>query len=178
MPTRSDFEAQTHATFDCLMWALAYPGRVSQLVLPATLSPFAAIAYALLDLETSAYSDDPALQKVLSAIGAKQKPSEQAHYLFFQQLPTPEVLRGIRRGTPLMPETAAMLVLATRFGVGQKVRCTGAGVQSSQEFMVDLPPEFFAVREEVIAFPIGWDVLLLDGANVIGLPRTTRIEVI
>jgi alpha-D-ribose 1-methylphosphonate 5-triphosphate synthase subunit PhnH len=178
MPLQTDFEAKTHAAFDALMWAFSYPGRIQNLNLEPNQTGFMAIADSLLDLETSAWTNDKALELKLRATGAKIKSLEQADYVFCTEFPVLDLLRIIRRGTPLAPETAATLIINSKLKTGQKVRLSGAGIQDSIEIKLDLPPEFWAVREEVIAYPIGWDVLITDGSSLLGLPRTTRIEVI
>ena len=174
---QTDFEAQTHATFDALMWAFSHPGRMQTLPEKMGLDSATQIAEALLDMETSAWTDDPRLEKNIRATGAKIKSLEQADYLFCKQIPVPDLLRVIKRGSPLSPETAATLVLHTKLGIGATVRLTGAGIQDALEVQIDLPLEFWAVRDEVLAYPIGWDVLIVDGAKLLGLPRSTRIEV-
>jgi alpha-D-ribose 1-methylphosphonate 5-triphosphate synthase subunit PhnH len=183
MPLPSAFEAQTHATFDCLMWALAYPGRIGSLPLRDGQTAFGTIAEALLDLETSAWSDDPKLEKTLRVLGAKSKPLDQASYVFCQTPPALEWLRLLRRGSLLAPETAATLIVSAQLGTAQlgtgtTLRLSGVGIEQPIELQVDLSKAFFAVREEVIAYPVGWDVLVVDGAKLLGLPRTTQVEVV
>ncbi len=174
---QTDFEAQTHAAFDALMWAFSHPGRVQTLPEKAGLSSAAQIAQTLLDLETSAWTDDPKLEAVIRAMGAKIKSLEQADYVFCSQISVPDLLRVIKRGSPLSPETAATLVLHTSLETGATVRLTGAGIKDAFDVQIDLPLEFWAVRDEVLAYPIGWDVLIVDGSKLLGLPRTTQIEV-
>ncbi|MEY4529463.1 MAG: phosphonate lyase system protein PhnH [Deinococcota bacterium] len=174
---QTDFEAKTHATFERLMWAFSYPGRVQELKLKPSETGFMAIAEALLDLENSAWTNKLELEQKIRATGAKIKSLEQAQYVFCTEFPTLDLLRVIRRGTPLEPETSATLILAAKLETGQNVRLSGAGIQGSLEAQIDVPLEFWAMRDEVLAYPIGWDVLIVDGNKVLGLPRTTRIEV-
>ncbi len=174
---QTEFEAKTHATFDALMWAFSYPGRIQQFKLEPSETGFSVIAEALLDLETSAWTNNPDLEQKIRATGAKIKTLEQAQYVFCHEFPTLELLRVIRRGTPLEPDTSATLILAAGLETGQKLRLSGAGIQDALEVQIDLPLEFWDVREEVLAYPIGWDVLIVDGSRLLGIPRSTRIEV-
>lgn len=170
---QTPFEAGTHATFEALMWAFSYPGRVRALE-----GGFRAVADALLDLETSVYTDDAALETHLRATGAKLKSLGDAEYVFLPALRDHEPLRDVRRGSTLYPDHAATLMIGAKLETGTKLRLTGPGIQTALELQIDLPLEFWQVRDEVIAYPIGWDVLIVDGSRVLGLPRTTRIEVI
>ena len=167
------FEAGTHATFEALMWAFSYPGQTQ-----AFTGGFAAIAAALLDLETSAYSDDPSLELHLRSTGAKLKALKDAEYVFLPALTDLEALRDVRRGSTLYPDHAATLIVGAKLEMGTALRLIGPGIQTALEVSVDLPLEFWRVREEVVYYPIGWDVLILDGPRIMGLPRTTRIEVL
>jgi alpha-D-ribose 1-methylphosphonate 5-triphosphate synthase subunit PhnH len=166
------FEAGTHATFEALMWAFSYPGQTRRLE-----GKFAAIADALLDLETSAFTDDVALETKLRATGAKLKALEDAEYVFLPELTDLELLRSAQRGSTLYPDRAATLIIGAKLDTGTPLRLTGPGIQTALEVQTNLPLEFWRVRDEVIAYPIGWDVLIVDGLKILGLPRTTRIEV-
>ena len=172
---QTPFEAGTHATFEALMWAFSMPGQVRQL--EASQSAFAAIADALLDLETSAFTTDVALETKLRATGAKLKALEDAEYVFLPQLTDLEPLHAVRRGSTLYPDHAATLIVGAKLETGTKLHLTGPGIQTALELRTNLPLEFWQLRDEVIAYPIGWDVLIVDGSRVLGLPRTTRIEV-
>jgi alpha-D-ribose 1-methylphosphonate 5-triphosphate synthase subunit PhnH len=183
MPQPTPFEAKTNASFEAVMWAFSYPGRVQNLLLEPHENAFARIADSLLDAETSAHSSDANLEHHLRATGAKIKPLEQAEYVFLPDgfsIGQVDVvaLEAAQIGSMLVPEAAAMLIIATAIGSGARLRLSGPGISDLLEVNLDLPLEFLTLRERVLAYPIGWDVLLVDGANVVGLPRTTRIEVI
>ncbi len=180
MPTQTAFERRTHDSFNALMWALAHPGRPQVLPLVADQSGFAAVADALLDLEVTIYTSDATLAPALRATGARPVSVEAAQYLFLSDLETGglNALRRAERGSPLYPDRAATLVIGASFETGGRVRLSGAGIQTPLETQLGVPPEFWRIRQEVIAFPVGWDVMFVDGARVIGLPRTTVAEVI
>jgi len=43
--------------------------------------------------------------------------------------------------------------------------------------LASIPDPFWALRAQICRYPLGWDVLLVAGDRVVGLPRTTQIEV-
>lgn len=175
VPFYSPAEALARETFLALMWALSYPGRAQ--ALPAVASdPFVAIAETLLDLETSYYTPDAALAAALARTGARALPADAAAYHFYPALPALELLKAASVGTMLYPDTAAALVIGCQFDAGVSARLSGPGIQGSAALRVDLPAAFFELRAACMRYPLGWDVFLVDGARVIGLPRTTMIE--
>ena len=185
MPTQTLPERRTHATFNALLWALAHPGRMQTLHPEPEQTAFAAIAEALLDLETTAFTTDGALEPILRRLGARPAPLDRAEYVFVPShkndgaLDDLSVLRDLGRGSLLAPDTAATLIMGARFdAAGPRVRFTGPGVDGALEVGTDLPLAFWSLRAEAVAFPIGWDAFLVDGHRVIGVPRSTRAEVI
>jgi alpha-D-ribose 1-methylphosphonate 5-triphosphate synthase subunit PhnH len=178
-PTFHASEARQHATFTALMWALSYPGRVQ--TLPTTgLTAFAAIAEALVDLETSYYCADPELATLLAQTGGRLLPIAQAAYQFYPQLDehTLESLTQAPIGSFADPEDGATLVLGCRSGAGQRCVLRGPGIQGTSEMLIaGLPTAFWELRARSINYPLGWDCFLVAGDQLIGLPRTTIVEV-
>jgi alpha-D-ribose 1-methylphosphonate 5-triphosphate synthase subunit PhnH len=182
-PVQTIHEARAHATFDALMRALSYPGRPQTLKLEDGRTGFMAIAEALLDLEATAFSTEQSLEKDLHATGAKLVPLERAEYVFIPRLTEVELplLQRVNRGSTLTPDDAATLVIGATFSQevlesAQPLRLRGPGIQDSLEINIgNLPPDFWRVREEIIAFPVGWDVFFVSGNQILGLPRTTAV---
>lgn len=59
------------------------------------------------------------------------------------------------------------------------VRLTGPGVNGAVELQLDgLPAGFWQERARLIRYPMGFDLLFLDGDRLIGLPRSTKVEVL
>lgn len=172
-------EARNRETFLALMNALSTPGRVY--ALPASAQPVGAlmaIAHALLDLETSYHTPDPDLQAALARTGARALPPEQAAYHFYRAL-TPPALDSIAlasAGTMLYPDTAATLMIAAPLAGGAPHRLTGAGVNGALTVAPDLPAAFWALRDQRRRYPLGWDAFIVEGLQVIGLPRTTHAQ--
>jgi alpha-D-ribose 1-methylphosphonate 5-triphosphate synthase subunit PhnH len=179
-PRQTPDAQRAHATFTALLWSLAHPGRRRT---PPGPDPFLDVVQALLDLEVGAYSPDPSLGVALLERGAHFRPPEDADYLLYRVW-TSEVLddlAGAKVGTPLEPDDSATIFLPARVDApdAQSWRLTGPGVQGTLDVRVaGIPEEFLALRAAVCRFPLGWDVFLLDGPQVLGLPRTTTIEVL
>lgn len=176
-PPYTATEARTRETFLALMWALSYPGRAHYLPLPG--SAFPLIGEALLDLETSYYTPDSGLSSVLARTGAKALPVDEAAYQFYPTLDTAALagLREVSIGAALYPDRAATLMIACTLGSGPTYSFQGPGVKDSLCVEIGgLPDSFWTLRESACRFPLGWDVYLIDGSQMIGLPRTTRIQ--
>jgi alpha-D-ribose 1-methylphosphonate 5-triphosphate synthase subunit PhnH len=174
-PLPTKFEEKTQTTFRSLMLALSYPGRLYSLP-----GGSAAVAETLVDLETSYFvaSDDSRLHDALRLTGAKEKNADEASYHFYDDVDmnTHELLQA-PLGTLLEPDKAATLVIRTNFSNGKVVRLSGPGIQNFTRIQIDVPEDFWNTRAEAVRYPLGWDVFFLDGERVMGLPRTTRLEV-
>ena len=176
-PPYTAAEAQSRETFLALMWALSYPGRIYQL--PASGESFALIAETLLDLDTSYFTPDESLQPVLARTGAHERSTSDAAYHFYAQV-TENTLPHIKEaniGTMLYPDTGATLVIGCQIGSGTEFVLSGPGVNGQQAVQIGgLPDAFWELRDSTCKYPLGWDVFLVDGKQVVGLPRSTRIE--
>jgi alpha-D-ribose 1-methylphosphonate 5-triphosphate synthase subunit PhnH len=174
-PRPSDFEARTNATYDALMWALSRPGLPRSL--PET--GLAQVIETLIDLECAVHFDDEALRTLAARPGATLTTPDRADHLFLSAAPTPDLLHTLRMGSDLHPEEGATLVCPASFGTGPRLRLTGPGCDGPVEVRIDGPtPAFWAERARVMRYPMGVDLLLIDGDQVIGLPRSTTVEVL
>lgn len=177
-PQLSDSEARSHQTFRALMGALSQPGQLGRL--PAGgLAAFGAIADALLDLETSYHATDPQLLPLLARTGARALPPGAALYQFYSRLgPDLGALAEAPAGSYADPDQSATLVIGCMFGAGRALRLRGPGIASVADLWVDgIPDAFWELRERACRYPLGWDIVLVAGDQLAGLPRTTRIEV-
>jgi len=172
-------EARAHQTFAALMWALSHPGRVY--ALPAgQLAAFGAIAEALVDLETSYFTEDAELAVALARTGARARLPRAAMYQFYPRLGATAVpaLRDAPGGSYAYPDESATLVIGCRLNRGRHLRLSGPGIETTSDIWIDDVPEgFWAERERACRFPLGWDVFFVAGDRVVGLPRTTKVEV-
>lgn len=177
VPLYTAAEAQSRETFLALMWALSYPGRVHQL--PTGADAFALIAETLLDLETSYYTLNESLQSLLVGTGAHARQVAEAAYHFYQQVKDSDMLtiRQASVGTMLYPDTSATLIIGCTLNTGAEFVLTGPGVNGQQAVQIGgIPDAFWDLRETACKYPLGWDIYFVDGHQVVGLPRSTRME--
>jgi alpha-D-ribose 1-methylphosphonate 5-triphosphate synthase subunit PhnH len=172
-PTPTDFEARTNATYGALMWALSRPGLARDLPAPGQ----AGLIETLIDRECAVYCEDADMAEIAARTGAEMVAPEKADHLFLIQPPA-QLIR-LRQGSDMYPEEGATLVIPATFGAGDRLRLTGPGVDGEVEMILaGIPQSFWAERLSVMRYPMGFEVFLLDGATVIGIPRTTVVEVI
>ena len=168
-------ERREHQAYEALLNALARPGEAQ--LLPAT--GFEVAGTCLLDLEVSFFASDVILSRQLQRTGARQAEPENADYLFFPTLHEAAVAEATKagRGDRLYPERAATLFIGAHFNHGRRLDLTGPGIQGERQIRIDgVAPAFWAERTRACRYPLGWDVFLIDGAKVIGLPRSTKLE--
>ncbi|WP_097651908.1 phosphonate C-P lyase system protein PhnH [Candidatus Chloroploca asiatica] len=179
MPHMTPAELRQHATFTALMWAFSYPGRPQRLP-AAGLAAFVAIGETLLDLETGFFTPYDDLVPALAATGGRPLPPIHAPYQFYPQLTLAELdlLVTAPLGTYAEPDRGATLVLGCGFAHGTPLHLSGPGLAQPLTITVArLPDALWRARATVAVYPLGWDLYLVDGDQVIGLPRTTRVEV-
>jgi alpha-D-ribose 1-methylphosphonate 5-triphosphate synthase subunit PhnH len=83
-------------------------------------------------------------------------------------------------GEPETPETAAMLFIRVdSLTGGAPATWRGPGIRDAQTVCVEgVPGSFWRERAQLASdFPCGVDCYFVHGGSVIGLPRTTRVEV-
>ena len=185
-PILGEPESRTQQTFTALMWALSRPGEIQHFSpLEHDQTGLQTIAETVLDLETSFFTPDTALCFNLKRTGAHCKAADQAAYQFYPSLELEQLflLESAPIGTLLNPDHSATLVLACEFGTGLKLELSGAGVQDKTRLEVaGLPAKFFKLRNHIVSFPLGWDVLLASRMNteikLVGIPRSTQLEIL
>ncbi len=192
-PQSTMAETATRETFQALMWALSYPGRIYSLpaavpsilveAAPASLQPFVTIGQTLLDLEVSYFTPVTALDHYLAQTLAQPAKPTTAHYHFypyrnfFDDTAHLSYLQQAAVGTLLYPDESATLVVACGLGSGTPLQLHGPGIQTTTTLAVTgLPTHFWQVRAERIDYPLGLDLILVDGHQVAALPRTTGIS--
>ena len=169
-------ELRANGTFEALMWALARPGYSREM--PE--AGLAAIVETLVDLECVVLADEPALQANVAATGAllTDDPA-RADHVFLSSLENMEaLLMGLRCGSALYPDDGATLVAAAQHGRGQRVRLSGPGIDGTVDMLLAISPSFWALRATLCAYPEGFDMLVVDGRSVVGIPRSTQVEVL
>ncbi|MGQ9908654.1 MAG: phosphonate C-P lyase system protein PhnH [Candidatus Flexifilum sp.] len=176
-PEYTPSERRMRETFLALMNAFAYPGR--QFVLPDLGDPFALIAETLLDLETSAFTPHETLRGMLAATGARLLPPETAAYHFYAAADRAalDAIAVASTGELAHPDTAATLIIGgCSFADGDRWTLSGPGIRGTAAIRLGgLPADLWALRASRSRYPLGWDIYLLSGRTVIGLPRSTVI---
>ena len=176
LPTVDD--TRTNATFEALMWALSRPGQTREM--PG--EGFWTLAESLLDRECSFNApDDTSLSTMLAATGARPTPLPEADYVFtaIDSAEKVEALSSLRIGTLAYPDDAATLFATARLGSGQRLSLTGPGIKDSVTIEIGgIDPGFWQMRRKAIRYPLGWDLYLVDGKRLLGIPRSTTIKVL
>jgi alpha-D-ribose 1-methylphosphonate 5-triphosphate synthase subunit PhnH len=158
------------------MWTMARPGDMRQLP-EAGLSP---IVEALIDLECSAYGDNSELRRLIGQTGANvaAEPAAADHVFLERFHGEVETLATVRCGSALYPDDGATVVIAAPIGQGTRLQMRGAGIERTSDLAIGLPPAFWQLRERLCLYPEGFDLFVVDGRNVVGIPRSTTIEVL
>lgn len=176
LPTADD--SRTNATFDELMWALSRPGLVRTLLFAG----FETLAESLLDRECTFFvANDAALDQRLADTGARRTALDNAEYVFASLDTEAEVkaLSTLRIGSLPYPDEAATLFAPATIGSGQSLRLTGPGIKDALTIQIGgIDPSFWAMRQKAIRYPLGWDLYLVDADRLVGIPRSTKIEVL
>lgn len=177
MLTPDTDEIFANAGFDALMWALARPGTV--LTLPA--SGLTAVIASLLDRECTFHTAEERLSGLLSATGAKAVPLARADYVF-AAVDAPQaiaLLERLKSGTLLYPDDSATLIAPARLGEGLRLRLSGPGIDGSTEVSIgDVDRAFWMLRDTHVHYPLGFDLFLIEDDRVLGIPRSTKVEVL
>lgn len=177
VPAPDAFEARTNACFEALMRALSRPGSVQELPAPGPLG----IAEALLDRECRVFAEDAALAQRIAGFGATLAPIPEADHCFLSLADAAGLARlaQVPVGSPLYPDAGATVVAEARFGEGQRLQLTGPGIETAAGIALGgLAEDLWPLRAARCRYPAGFDLFLLCGAKVIGLPRSTMIEVL
>ena len=174
-PQPSHQETRANQAFEALLWALSRPGMIRSL--PE--SGEAQVIAALLDRECAVHAADPRLMPLILQSGAQLAEIDAADHIFLGRPSDAHVLRAVPQGTDLYPDDGATLIVQADLGEGATLRLSGPGVNGALEVQVGgLPDGFWQHRAEIMRYPMGFEIFLLDGDRVMGLPRSTKIEVL
>jgi alpha-D-ribose 1-methylphosphonate 5-triphosphate synthase subunit PhnH len=104
----------------------------------------------------------------------------QAVFAYLHDAGSMPPLDAFSMGEPETPESAAMLFIRVDSLVdGEPMTWRGPGIRETQAVHIGgLPASFWHERALLASeFPCGIDCYFVQGGSVIGLPRTTRVEV-
>lgn len=177
VPVPNDLERLHNATYEALMWALARPGTIQTLPRPG----LEAIVETLVDRECRVFSSRKALLPVIASTGAAITGARDADHAFLDL----EGEAGVRDlavvpvGSHLYPDEGATVFSAATIGEGQGLRLRGPGIETHEEVRIGgLLPEVWSLRAERCFYPTGFELFFVDGDRVVGLPRSTTVEVL
>jgi len=191
-PGFADPVHDSQAVFRVLLDSLARPGTIgevrSTLAAEGALAdvPTSAIAalLTLADFATPVWiqqRDDALASTVRFHTGAPlvDSPSDAAFAYIDApaDMPSPD---SFALGEPETPDRAATLFIRVdAFDGGRSLTLTGPGIETTVTIApVGIPDEFWRARAALApAFPCGIDCYLVSGPAVIGIPRTTHVEI-
>jgi alpha-D-ribose 1-methylphosphonate 5-triphosphate synthase subunit PhnH len=169
-------EVRDNATFAAILAALSRPGTVHRLPEPGP----APIVGALLDRECRAWADTPEVEMLIRGSGATVVPPDLAGHLFLS-FDTDAQLGRLARATTgdqLYPDEGATIVAPARIGDGPELRLAGPGVDGTARLRLGgLHPGLWPVRASLCRYPLGVEMILVDGDRIAALPRSTTVEV-
>lgn len=190
LPGFADPVHDAQQAFRCVLQAMSLPGRVMQMP-PALTSPpglsraSAALLLSLADSDTPvwlppALRQGPAGDYLRFHAGCPLvEETSEAQFLLLQglsQLPSHAVLRC---GDPEYPDRAATLIVdVPELASPGPIRLRGPGIPSQAEIAVggwtQATQDFLSDNRQ--RFPLGVDLILCCGNQLMGLPRTTIVE--
>jgi alpha-D-ribose 1-methylphosphonate 5-triphosphate synthase subunit PhnH len=180
---------QSQACFRTVMDALARPGLVRTVDLaldpPAGLHVAAAgVLLTLCDFETTLHVSDrldnrDAIEEFLrfqTDTGLTQNPAA-AHFALADLTRQTLSLDGFAMGDPAYPDRSTTIVAQVAgFAVGERWIARGPGIRNAVAFQALLGKDFAAAwSRNNQRYPLGVDLILVSGRELLALPRGVRI---
>jgi alpha-D-ribose 1-methylphosphonate 5-triphosphate synthase subunit PhnH len=171
-------------SFRALLDALSSPGTLARVVAPterpeALSVAEAALMLTLVDHDAAPWFSRPdvdvaAYCRFHCGVGPVADMRSAQFVFLLGESPLP--LERFREGEAETPETAATLIVRVAdFTSGPPVTLSGPGIDGERVVAPTLEPAFWAAwQRNHAAFPLGIDVFLACGNQVMGLPRSTR----
>ncbi|MGR3434618.1 MAG: phosphonate C-P lyase system protein PhnH [Shimia sp.] len=173
VPAPSAADLRDAAAFAAVLGALSRPGTIHDLPEAGE----SAVIAALLDRECRAHAG-PDLADAVARSGAALVPLERCDHAFLGNPDGTHWVARIPVGSQLHPEGGATVILRADLGQGTRLRLTGPGIDGEIEVAVSAAPGLWPARAEAIRYPLGFDLLLIDGTRLMGIPRSTAVEVL
>lgn len=177
--------SEGQSCFRALLEAMARPGTIHAagfglMPPPPLASATGAVLLTLIDGDTPLWLDaavEPAWDWLAFHCGAIRA-TGLAHAAFACARDMPS-LAALATGSDADPETSATLVLqVSSLRDGRPYRLTGPGLQSPALVRIAGLPESFAEQwaANYALYPRGLDLVLCEGEQLCGLPRSVRVE--
>lgn len=174
-PNRNADEILASAAFDALLAATANPGQ--KMALPDPSLP--SIITALIDRECTVFASDEALLAQLVETGARSESVQRADFVFCTAQELDEVMPKVKVGSDLYPDDGATLIISTKLDESGKVQLSGPGIETQINVGISgLNQSHWAQRANQIRYPTGFEMLIVDEATLIAVPRSTQVEVL
>ena len=186
----SDPVQSSQAVFRSVMNALARPGSVHtiaeavkapSLMMPAT----AAVALALFDHDTPIWLDQDFAREADMASWLRFQTgapltadASQASFALIAKGSALPAFETFALGSPEYPDRSTTLVVqAETLTEGHGLTLSGPGIQGTSILQADPLPHDFAARMQAnrALFPLGVDLLLVSGNDLVALPRSTLV---
>jgi alpha-D-ribose 1-methylphosphonate 5-triphosphate synthase subunit PhnH len=191
LPAWNDSVHDAQAVFRCVLTALAEPGSNQtlpvEIVGPAPLNAATtALCLTLADFETPVWLDhraDMAAVESYLRFHCGCPLTDDPATTAFAVIIDPQ--RGIAldrfaQGSIEYPDRSTMLLIqAPTLDGGPPHQLSGPGIEHARTLHVGGLPENFAAlwRQNTALFPLGVDLVFCCGNAIVGLPRTTQIDV-
>ena len=177
-----DIEEINRNNFRKSLEALARPGTPQTISLLFDSGLLAMASVFLYAEVTHHYQGILDFEMVRALCGSKSVEAEAADYLFFDN-PEKEHLQSAKTGRPESPELNATLIFCcpkNDHEANSEVVLSGPGINGSKKVFLPVSRQFIeTVQEKNEDFPMGIDLFFItDNSTLLGLPRTTQIEVI
>lgn len=101
--------------------------------------------------------------------------------IVWMKKPDAKLLQQCATGHPSSPETGATVLVTCvhNENAGVDAALSGPGIENTTHTCLPVGAKFLATRNTQVAdYPFGIDLLLLCGQGIIGIPRSTTVEVI
>ena len=180
--------ADAQAVFRTTLSAMSEPGLPQNLPMAAGLDSLQAASWALLqallDADVKVYlgdsvSTDKVCSNVLFHTGCELTADKTQADFIVCDLATALTWdwRSLKRGSERSPEHSATLIIQVDALAGEAHSVwQGPGIEHQREMNTVLDKTFWLKRAAAMAFPLGVDVILVAGQDLIGLPRTTQVQ--
>ena len=188
LPGFQDAVHDAQQSFRRILEALSQPGTMqtitAEIVPPQSLMPASAvICLTLFDLEVTVWLqsslDGDAYHWLLFHTGCHfvSHPGE-AHFALINDSKQCPNLADFHQGTAEYPEASTtVLIQVPSLTAGNTVQLHGPGINEQVQISPQVPAHFWPQwQQNVAAYPLGVDVVLICNRQLLGLPRTTQIQ--
>ncbi|KPB43392.1 Phosphonate metabolism protein PhnH [Pseudomonas savastanoi pv. phaseolicola] len=188
-PALTDPVLDAQRSFRIALKALSGPGMIQ--TLPTRHQPPAlqgldsathALCLALLDLDTPLWLapefDTPAIRaNIAFHCGSPIVTDRSAARFALLDASTVGDLHGFDTGNDRYPDqSCTLLIQLPGLQGGQTLAWSGPGIEQQNSVALPLDEAFWTEREARNVFPCGLDVFFVSGNQMLGLPRSTRVQ--